>query len=225
MLEIASGWRTAYPGASVGVLAMHGVSNPEQHPELERKKEELEQALRARFASENRKSLRALPVLAAYDAYYRKFGKTYHVQHQLESLAFKDKPIPRVAALVEAMFMAELKNLLLTAGHDLDAIEPPLRLDVGSGEVSYVGMNGQEQRVQAGDMLIADRAGVVSCIIYGPDRRTRIRPETVRALFTTYAPPGIAEHAVREHMQDIRDNVRVIAPEASVELLEVIGGG
>jgi hypothetical protein len=28
------------------------------------------------------------------------------------------------------MFMAELKNLILTAGHDLDAVTPPVRVDV-----------------------------------------------------------------------------------------------
>jgi hypothetical protein len=34
-------------------------------------------------------------------------------------VALKGKAIPRQAALVEAMFMAELENLILTAGHDL----------------------------------------------------------------------------------------------------------
>lgn len=223
MLEAASAWKLAYPGASVGLLAMHGVENPERHQGLDLKKEELEQTLRARFSSHDRKTLRAIPVLGAYDAYYRKFGKTYHVQHQLESLIFKSKPIPKVAALVEAMFMAELKNLLLTAGHDGDAIEAPLRLDVAAGTESYVRINGEAQTVQAGDMMIADRAGIVSCILYGPDRRTRIRPETKRVLFTVYAPPGIAREDVHHHLEDIRDNVTLIAPGASVDKMQTLG--
>lgn len=44
---------------------------------------------------------------------------------------------PSVAALVEAMFIAELKNLLLTAGHDLDAVELPLKLDIARGGERY----------------------------------------------------------------------------------------
>jgi DNA/RNA-binding domain of Phe-tRNA-synthetase-like protein len=142
MIEATPAWRLAYPGATVGVLAMRGVENPQQHDGLEQKKNELEEALRAQFSSEDRKSLRKLPVLAAYHAYYKRFGKTYHVQHQLESLVFKNRRIPRVAALVEAMFMAELNNLMLTAGHDLNAIQAPLRIDVANGTESYMRMNG-----------------------------------------------------------------------------------
>ena len=161
--------------------------------------------------------------MASYRDYYKQFNKTYHVQHQLESLVFKDRDIPKVAALVEAMFMAELKNLLLTAGHDLNAIEPPLRIDVAKGTESYIRMNGEEQTLKAGDMMISDANGIVSCIIYGPDRRTRIRPDTDRVVFTVYAPPGIEERDVSRHLEDIRENVTVIAPGASVELLETFG--
>lgn len=223
MIEISSSWRSTYPGASIGVLVMHGVANPQQHPQLDEKKKELEDALRAQYASHDRPSLRAIPVLASYRRYYKQFNKTYHVQHQLESLVFKDRRIPRVAALVEAMFMAELKNLLLTAGHDLGAIVSPLHVDVAEGTESYIKMNGEEQILKAGDMMISDANGILSCIIYGPDSRSRIRAETEQVVFTVYAPPGIEEQAVRSHLQDIRDNVTVIAPGASVELLEAFG--
>jgi DNA/RNA-binding domain of Phe-tRNA-synthetase-like protein len=223
MFEVSSAWKSAYPGASVGVLVMHGVVNPQEHPRLDERKDELEAALRSQFASLDRASLMTIPVLTSYAAYYSQFGKTYHVQHQLESLVFKNRHIPKVAALVEAMFMAELKNLLLTAGHDLIAIEPPLRIDVAQGTESYIRMNGEEQTIKAGDMMIADTNGIVSCIIYGPDRRTRIQPQTEQVVFTVYAPPEIEEGDVRRHLEDIRENVSVIAPDGSVELLETFG--
>jgi DNA/RNA-binding domain of Phe-tRNA-synthetase-like protein len=223
MIEATPAWRLAYPGATVGVLAMRGVENPQQHDGLEQKKNELEEALRVQFSSEDRKSLRKLPVLAAYHAYYKRFGKTYHVQHQLESLVFKNRRIPRVAALVEAMFMAELNNLMLTAGHDLNAIQAPLRIDVANGTESYMRMNGENQTVSAGDMIITDETDVISCIIYGPDRRTRIKSETQSVVFTTYSPPGIPEKDVRLHLENIRENVMVIAYGASVVLMETFG--
>ena len=81
--------------------------------------------------------MEAIPSLQVYDAYYKRFKKTYHVQLQLESIAFKGKSIPSVAALVEAMFMAEVKNMLLTAGHDLDTLQLPARLDVTKGDEVY----------------------------------------------------------------------------------------
>jgi DNA/RNA-binding domain of Phe-tRNA-synthetase-like protein len=221
MFIVSETWKTAYPGAAVGVLAVQNVTNPHQHPALDQRKEELENQLRARFSDYDRAALRALPTLQAYHTYYKRFKKTYHVQLQLESTVFKGKSIPRVAALVEAMFMAELKNLLLTAGHDLDVLNTPVRIDISDGTERYVKINGQEQNLKAGDMMIADAQGVMSSVLYGPDQRTRITSETRRAFFTVYAPPGIDEEAVREHLRDIRDNVTLFAPDAEVELLEV----
>jgi DNA/RNA-binding domain of Phe-tRNA-synthetase-like protein len=225
MFVISETWKTAYPGASVGVLALHGVANPESHAVLEEHKRELEVELRARFAGYDRAALKALPTLQAYSAYYKRFKKTYHVQQQLESVVLKGRSIPRVAALVEAMFMAELKNQLLTAGHDLDLLALPAGIYVAEGSERYVGLGGQEQQLKTGDMFIADAQGVMSSIIYGPDLRTKIRPETRRAIFTVYAPPGIEAEAVRQHLQDIQANVRLVAPEAEPELLEVYSAG
>ena len=219
MFSISEAWRTSYPGAAVGVLAMREVSNPANHAAMDRVKEELEEQIRACFASKD--ELRAQDRLQAYRAYYKRFKKTYHVQLQMESIAFKGKSIPSVAALVEAMFAAELKNMLLTAGHDLDVVEPPVTLDVAQGHERYVRINGQEQQLKAGDMFIADNQGVLSSVIYGPDRRTRILPETRRVLFTVYAPPGIAAEAVQQHLQDMEGYVRLIAPQAETELLQV----
>ncbi|MBF8281343.1 MAG: hypothetical protein HW378_258, partial [Anaerolineales bacterium] len=116
MLIVSEAWQTNYPGASQGILVMRNVANPEHHPALEKLKTELEEQLRARFAGYDKAALTALPSVQPYVAYYGQFKKTYHVLLQLESVALKGKPLPRVAALVEAMFMAELKNQLLTAG-------------------------------------------------------------------------------------------------------------
>jgi DNA/RNA-binding domain of Phe-tRNA-synthetase-like protein len=202
---------------------MRHVVNPESHSAIDKRKQELETQLRARFSGYDRAALKALPTIQAYNAYYKRFKKSYHVQLQLESVALKGKSIPRVAALVEAMFVAELKNLLLTAGHDLEAVQMPVGLDVAEGTERYIRLNGQEQQLKTGDMMIADAQGVISSVIYGPDRRTQITSETGQVLFTVYAPPGIEKQAVRDHLQDIQANVLLVAPQAQVELLEVYG--
>jgi DNA/RNA-binding domain of Phe-tRNA-synthetase-like protein len=214
-------WKSAYPGAAIGILAMRDVANPAHHAALEKQKVALEEELRARFAGYDRAALKALPVLQAYTAYYRRFKKTYHVQLQLESVVLKGKSIPGVAALVETMFMAELKNQLLTAGHDLDLVQEPVRVDVADGSETYVRLNGQEQQLKAGDMLIADAQGILSSIVYGPDRRTQIRPETTQVLFTVYAPAGIDQDTVRKHLQDIQSYVLLVAPGAQTASLQV----
>lgn len=223
MFEVTTAWKSAFPGAHVGVLAMRAVTNPAQHPELEKRKKEIEAQLRSQFSGQDRVALSSHPILQAYNEHYRRFKKSYHVQLQLESILWKEKSIPSVSALVEAMFMAEMKNLLLTAGHDLDIVELPLILDVSKGTERYILMRGEEQLLKPGDMMIHDRSGVISDVIYGPDRRTQITAGTRNVVFTTYAPGGIEEQAVEEHLKDMHDYILIFAPQAQVEMLKVFG--
>ena len=101
------------------------------------------------------------------------------------------------------------------------AVRPPMRLDVAKGTETYVRMNGQDQELKAMDMIISDREGVISSVIYGPDKRTRIMPSTREVLFTTYAPPGVGEQPVSQHLEGLEATVRIISPDARVELMEV----
>jgi len=221
VFETTTGWRITYPDAHAGILVMSNAGNPAACPELDRRKQDLEHELRARFVGQDRKALDAIPAILAYNSYYRQFKKTYHVQAQLESIAFKGRSIPSAGALVTAMFMAEVKNLLLTAGHDLDALHLPVTLDVAGGDERYTLLRGQDQLLKAGDMMMADREGVISTIVYGPDQRTQIRAHTHNLLFAVYAPAGISPQAVRIHLQDISDYVRIVSPAATVERLQL----
>jgi DNA/RNA-binding domain of Phe-tRNA-synthetase-like protein len=225
MFQVSEAWKTAFPAAHVGVLVLRDVINPPRHAGLDEQKASLEEQLRTRFAGQERADIVQQPVLQAYEAYYRGFKKTYHVQLQMESILFKGKAIPSVAALVEAMFMAEMDNLLLTAGHDLDVLQLPVILDVAGASERYTVLRGLEQETKAGDMLIRDGAGIISSILYGPDQRTQINARTKNALFTVYAPAGIDEPTILEHLLAIQKNVLIIAPRAKVEMLSVFGAG
>ena len=224
IFEVTSAWKAAYPEAHAGVLVMRSVLNPTHDPGLESKKVALEERLRAQFSGQDRATIASHPVLQAYAEYYRRFKKTYHIQLQLESIVLKGKSIPRVAALVESMFMAEMQDLLLTAGHDRDVLQLPLTLDVATGTEQYTLLRGDDQIVKAEDMMISDREGVISSIIYGPDQRTQITPSTQNVVFTVYAPPGIDKQIVVEHLQHIKENVLIFSPQAEVEYLEVHKG-
>jgi DNA/RNA-binding domain of Phe-tRNA-synthetase-like protein len=214
-------WKRTYPGAAAGVVALRDVANPAGHRLLDQRIAAWEVELRTRFAGTDREKLRTHPILQAYAAYYRRFRKTYHVELQLDSVLSKGRALPRSPALVSAMVAIELKNLLLTAGHDLDAVETPVTLDVATGGERYVLLNGREDTLKAGDMMMVDRQGIVSSVLSGPDQRTRLTPATRNIVFAVYAPPGIGESPVRTHLEDLRDAVLLVAPEASVEELEV----
>jgi DNA/RNA-binding domain of Phe-tRNA-synthetase-like protein len=223
MFDVTLAWKSAYTDAHVGLLVMHDVSNPAHHPDLERQKVALEEQVRAQFSGQDRAALSNDPILQAYNTYYRRFKKSYHVQLQLESILWKGKSIPSVSALVESMFMAEMKDLLLTAGHDLASLQLPLTLDVANGNETYTLLRGEEQILKPGDMMISDQVGIISSIIYGPDQRTQIAADTHNVVFTAYAPEGIEPQAVERHLENIRDYVMIIAPQAQVESLNIYG--
>jgi len=219
MLYVTDLWKKTYPGASVGCIVLHNVLNPRQCEVLESNKRKLETQLRARFSS--KEELSDYNPIKVYSDYYKRYAKTYHVLQQLQSVIFKGKSIPCVASLVEAMFMAELKNCLLTAGHDYDALNIPLTVDVSIGDEKYIVMSGKEQIVKSGDMMIADTKGVISSMIQGPDSRTRILPDTRTAVFMVYAPPGISEKLVLEHLSDIHSYVKLISSNVEIKLQKV----
>jgi DNA/RNA-binding domain of Phe-tRNA-synthetase-like protein len=218
---IGESWRQAYPAAHAGILVLRGASNPPSHPSLEQRKRVIDKELRTHYAGLERKELQTLPAIQAYNAYYKAFKKTYHVQLQLETFLLKGRSFPQVSALVDAMFMAELSNLLLTAGHDLSSLQSPLRLEAAQGTEIYTTLQGGEKTLKTGDMYISDQAGIISSVLYGPDARTRITPHTQDALFTVYAPAGISKGAVVGHLEDIRDHVLAVSPQAVIEMIEV----
>lgn len=212
-------WRREHPGALVGFVHLTGVANPKSCPPLDQAKAAVEADLRAAYP--DRAAIKADPVVAAYIAYYKNFKKTYHVLQQVETVAVKGRPIPSIAALVEAMFMAELKNRMLTAGHDVSRLEGPITVNSASGEETFVNLSGKEQTVPAGDQYMADQVGIISAIVRGADRRTALNPATTEALFTAYAPAEVGRAAVTAHLEDIAAFCRLVASDARTEMLVV----
>jgi DNA/RNA-binding domain of Phe-tRNA-synthetase-like protein len=209
-VTISPNFHRVYPGAHVGVLLLENVVVSAENAGLEQAALSIEDKLRRRFA--DKIALHAHPVLQAYRDYYKKFDKTYHVQSQLESVVFGGRSIPRPLPLVQAMFMAELDNMLLTAGHDLAALSSPLAIDLGREDLSYILMNGSPQALKNDDMCMSDQSGIISSVIYGPDQRTRLSPAASDAVFVVYAPDGISEEAIQKHFADIASYIRLFAP-------------
>ena len=224
-IRIADSWWKAYPEARIGMLAMEGVENPPEHPALTAHVHHVEDELRRQWAGATRADLNQLPEFEAYRRYYRLFDKSYHVQLQFESVVLKGKPLRSHGSLVLAMFAAELRNRLLTAGHDLVVIQGSVSVDVARGGERYVGIGGRDLALQPGDMYIHDEAGIISSVLYGPDDRTRITPNTRQAVFCVYVPAGIRPEAVESHLAVIASNVRLVAPQASVIQQQVYATG
>lgn len=212
MLTTDPGWEQTAPGAAFGILTTYGVRNPASHPIVSAAADHLERDLRERFGQAGRDALRATEPLPAYAAWYRRFGQRYHVMMQMESVALKGKPLPRSSALVEAMFVVELRYGMLLAAHDLGALRLPVTLGVGDGNTAYRTLAGQPATVKHGDLYARDADGVLSSIVAGPSDRGRITPETTSALICAYAPPGVGETRLNAALDEMADLLRALAP-------------
>jgi DNA/RNA-binding domain of Phe-tRNA-synthetase-like protein len=221
MLIISEELKKAYHGGYIGILALSNIKNYEGSTPLDEEKERLEATLREMYVGYDRAKLKSAEPMDAYVEYYNKFKKTYYVLLQLESVAFKNKSVPRVNTLVEIMFMAELKNQLLTAGHDLDKMSLPMKAELATGKERYMSLSGQEKETTAGDMMISDEKGIISSIIYGPDQRTQISKDTERVAYTVYAPPGIRISLIHDHFRDIIRYSMLVSTETKVDQEEI----
>jgi len=215
MFMVSERWANAYPDAMVAVLVVRQATNVREHPELEGRKRALEAELASRFS--NPDDIKASKAIQAYTAYYKRFEKTYHLAQQLKTVAVKRRRLPTVSGLVDVMFVAEMTHLLLTAGHDLAAVVPPVRLDIGTGAEEYVKMNEEPQVAKAGDMMVVDGRGILSTVIHGPDYRSRITERTSDVLYVVYAPDGITRDDVCGHLRDIKENILLFSPSALIE--------
>jgi DNA/RNA-binding domain of Phe-tRNA-synthetase-like protein len=210
-------WSAAHPEAVIGLLEINGVDNTHTSPELNRRKRQVEARLRKDFTGFTRKDYLALPVMAAYDRYYNRFDKTYHVLLQVESIVLRGKSLPDVSPLVEANFSAEVETLVLTAGHDVEKLEEPVTIDVSVPGDKITQMNGETKPIRAGDMVMRDARGLACSILYGQDSRSPITRDTRHVLFVSYVPPGVPLDAIEAHLSLVEENVRLFSPAARVE--------
>ena len=226
ILHMGTRWKDATPGTSAGILVVRNAPNGPVGASVEAFRTETEESLRARCGSMDRTALRELPVYREYAAYYRRFDKSYHVLMQLESIVLKGKHVPKVSNLVTAMFAAELSSGVLTAGHDLDLLDLPLDVSLASPDEAYA-LLGKEtlQNMKDGDLRVADRRGVIGSILYGPDDRSPIGPETKNVLYLVYGVPGVSRDAIREHLERLWERVSSLSPNAVKECLDILTAG
>jgi len=222
MITATDAWRAIHPGAQISLLEISGVDNSQPAPALEQEKLAIERRLREMYAGFSRDDFLNLPVMQAYHRYYRKFGYTYHVLLQLESVAFKGKSLPRVSPLVDANFAAELDTLILTAGHDVTQLEAPIVIDVAREGDEIIQMGGARKDVPEGDMLMRDAQAIACTILRGQDNRSPISKETTHVLYVSYVPEGVAEGHVRAQLDAMEHHVRLFAPGCRVEQASIL---
>ena len=166
-ITVTEAWKSAHPGASIGLLEVSGVDNTIASAELEARKREVEAQLREKYKNYTRQDFLSIPAMLAYVQYYKRFSKTYHVLQQVESIALKNKNLPTVSPLVDSNFIAEVDTLALAAGHDVSKLQGSILIDVAQKGDQMTQMNGASKEIYEGDMVMKDEHGICCCTSMG----------------------------------------------------------
>lgn len=210
-------------GARMGFLEAQGLPPLASAPALEARRLEVEAELRARLGGQDRQALAREPAMAAYGAYYKAFGQTYHLLAQVESVACKGRSVPSRLCAVTVLFLAELRHGVLAAAHDRDRLAGTLRMAAARGGEAYTALGGRAVAARAGDLVLGHGPGLISSILMGPDQDTAVGPETRNALYAFYAPPGLPDGILADGMEELARGIRLFAPEAAQEKLVLPG--
>jgi len=119
------------------------------------------------------------------------------------------------------MFLSEMDDMLLTAGHDLAKLHLPLQLKIATGKETYQSTSGKEVVAVLGDLMVIDKERPISSILKGPDFPSRIKSQTSGVLFSVYAPPGIDEGYIEDRLKKLEKRIRELSPSSKTELLQI----
>ncbi len=221
MIKISPSVKSTFPESKFGMMIVSGLCSPIERAVMDNIiATEIEQ-MKSNNSGYKRKPAMTKEPLCHYAAYYKRYNKTYHVLGQLESVLLKGKSIPPVGIPVEAMFLAEVKNLLLTAGHDLEMIEGDLTVNIATEPLNYRGISGKEQQLIKNDLYLSDEKGILSSIMTGPDYRTRITESTQNALYFVYGVEGVTGPLILSHLKTISSYLLQAIPGVEVQSITV----
>jgi len=221
MIKILPDVKEIYPNAVFGIMVAQKVNTTTDRSRMDILKNTEIDRIKTKYKEYERKIAVNSEPIRHYVAYYKKFKKTYPVLLQLESILLKDKEIPTVSVPVEAMFLAEVNNQLLTAGHDLNQIDGSLTINIATGTEKYRSISGKDQHLTSTDLFLSDKGGILSSVLNGPDYRTRITDNTQNVLYFIYGVDGITKGQVCNHLENIRNYLLTAIPDVKIQTLEV----
>ncbi|MCF7914922.1 MAG: hypothetical protein K9L66_07150 [Spirochaetaceae bacterium] len=185
----------------------------ESAPQLSREDVEgevqnLHRKLTEAYGKLERSELKRLDMLQPFVRYFKQFKKTYHLFLQLESFVHKNRPLPFITPLVTAYFLSELETGVLASAHDLDKIVPELSLEKAAGDEGLTLLSGEARTAPAGDALLKDAEGLLTCVIQGQDTRTLLGPKSRSAAYFVYGPPGVSDQTLTQALGILSDHLK-----------------
>ena len=203
-LKINADAKLAYPNLKVSAVEVNFTGDPKFNQELIDLKKELENNVRKDYRNPEN-----LENIIKYNLFFKRFGSKVPMGFQIKSI-LNNKEIPVMHPVLTCMLMAELKNAILTAGHDLSKLGDTIEVLRSDGTEEYTKINEKAQKLKNNDVFATDGTSIISSVLYGPDSRTKITDKTKRYLFMCYSF-GLGHEEIESHMNYILSYLKILA--------------
>jgi DNA/RNA-binding domain of Phe-tRNA-synthetase-like protein/RimJ/RimL family protein N-acetyltransferase len=173
-----------FPETRLGLLICGGFQNHTSGPKVEAL---LEASLTVGARRLGDREWSVVPEIACWRRTYRAFGAGKDRRSSIEALlrrARGDKGLSSISPLVDLYNSVSLTHFLPAGGEDLETLRGDLRLAPAAGGEAFVPLGSERPDPPSpGEIAYLDDEGAVCrCWNWREARRTRLRPETRRAL-------------------------------------------
>jgi DNA/RNA-binding domain of Phe-tRNA-synthetase-like protein len=201
-----------FPDVRIGVLAVEGLDNVGEAPEIGTLLRAAEAGLAASFEGT---PVTEHPRIAPWRDAYRKFGaKPKNYRSSIESLirkTLKGEPLRHINKLVDTYNAVSLRHLLPAGGEDLDRIEGDMLLTCAGESESPVRLLGEreERSPKPGEVIYKDEEGAI-CRRWNwkEAERTKLTEDTRRAILVIEALPPVEPKELDAALSGLRDLVQ-----------------
>ncbi len=202
---IEESFRSRFPEALIGIVVASGIDNRQN---ADGAAADLASAVSLASASIGDSDIAGHPAVAPWREAYQRFGvKPSRYCSSIEGLlrTARGGEIRSVNPLVDLYNAVSLRHLLPCGGEDIDALEGDLRLTIAAGGEPFIPLRSTEESPPStGEIVYADDAGIVCrCWNWGEANRTRLTPETTRAVLVIEALPPRTRDDVHAACDDL----------------------
>ena len=155
-ISVSQDAKIAYPDLKVCIMDIRSSVKLSFSDILAAMKKDLEAKIRNEM-----KQPETLKNVIGYNSFYKKFSSKVPMEFQIKSV-LDGKNIPAFNPALTAMFMAELKNVTLTAGHDLDVLGEEIIVMLADGREEYTKINTKVQQLKKNDIFASDGNSIES---------------------------------------------------------------
>lgn len=204
-----------HPATIMGLLEAQGLTSADPVEWAALKAQETDD-FRHRMHDYNRKAASLTHPVSCYTSYYRRYGKSYPVQLQMESVVLKARDIKAACLAVETMFLAEVRHGLLVAGHDTATLRGDFVLDAAAGGETFTTVSGQSRTLKSDDLYLMDGSAILSSVLEGQAKASSLTPESTSVLYCVYGIEGVTRADMDAFFTDLRRYILTAFPHASV---------